>query len=700
MEQAQVGKATSVRAPTTDEIKEINEPDQTSLHITEIPSLQASKSDKSDAASAVVSPDRVSYEADVNRISMIPDHEGAHMSLRAGFNSWFWMLLLREILPIAGLITCLVFAFKSEVFHISSVSLFGVTLSTDLQLALVGLMNKIFDTIVQASLKHTASLFLTAWMALRTSTSKSAGIQLLDFELKEELVQPWTCIINFFKRRKLVGENGLGYRGYLRFAASLVVSICVLLLALSINTLGVPKRRWFPDFPDEGNVYIGKDWDSARQSLTVTTPRMEFHGMDWSNLWNHGFASVGGGTASWDVAIGLAAASTYTALTGLPRAFHNTSVGWQPVNNGVLESISGINDTVTGINTDVRRSAQTVSIQNAMLWNIFQGLRSDGTEDYYRKSYGWHGRFTITVPTLNTVCRSVLAMEAEISTGNILIRGPENLEPKQPSIELQFGAVPAANFSGAICQINFSQALFPVGTWVVDMIGISISINEYGKNMNNTALHRSSSEEDVKSAQQLAMQIRSVVGRMNSLTDIGLVHHLVLISRQLRSRLDLTEQTNDTATLLAPVVALLAQHLITIASWNMSASLSSTDTIPSFPMQWQVYGSGPRVAWQWATVAVVVALLMALILAAAVKAAWRMKPGPWLETGGMMLLANQSDAMASVKSSMGGKPGDEAKRETYFMTEQSCSHLGKWIYLLLAYRRVTCWKLNQAQYLE
>jgi len=68
-------------------------------------------------------------------------------------------------------------------------------------------------------------------------------------------------------------------------------------------------------------------------------------------------------------------------------------------------------------------------------------------------------------------------------------------------------------------------------------------------------------------------------------------------------------QPNFTSTTaaLAPVVSVMAQHLLSIGAWGTSAS-NATLTM-SYPVRWQLYGSGPRLPWEWATVAVLVVVL-------------------------------------------------------------------------------------------
>jgi hypothetical protein len=207
-------------------------------------------------------------------------------------------------------------------FDFGDTSILGLGVNVDLQLALIGLFNKVLDFFVQTSLKHFASVFLIVCMAL--SSSKFSGVSITDFKLKEELTQPWTCIWNFWTPYLVLGWSGLGCLGLLRYITCLGVSTCVLLLALAVNTVGIPKERWYPDGATNGWTLTG----DVRKSITVTSPRMVLNGVDWMNAWHSGWNLVGSGDSSWDAALALAAANTCAVLSGLPDTYTHSPAGW------------------------------------------------------------------------------------------------------------------------------------------------------------------------------------------------------------------------------------------------------------------------------------------------------------------------------------------------------------------------------------
>lgn len=89
----------------------------------------------------------------------------------------------------------------------------------------------------------------------------------------------------------------------------------------------------------------------------------------------------------------------------------------------------------------------------------------------------------------------------------------------------------------------------------------------------------------------------------------------------------------------------------------------------SFPVRWQVYGSGPRLAWEWAAVVILAVVLLAVVIGGLLGLASGLEPGPWLEPAGIMLIANQSNTMENTKGSVGGVISQQAAEGRYYLRE-------------------------------
>ncbi|ROW07435.1 hypothetical protein VMCG_03734 [Cytospora schulzeri] len=528
----------------------------------------------------------------------------------------------RDLIPAAVMILGLTFGAKWMVFDLTGITVNSIAIDTDLQLSMIGLINKVMDAFVQASIKNTASVLLTVWMALSVK-----GASLLDLQLKEELTQPWTCVGNFYKRCSRSGWKGVGFKGTLRFLLSLSVSCCVIFLGLAINTIAIPKERWWPP----GNTGGYSLTDEMRKLMTVTVPRQEILGVDWMNQWNEAWDMIGSGPASWDAAAALVAASTYTFLSGIPGPYKETSPGWYDVGTETSGYITGVNTVINGT------TVQTVSVQNAVVQDTFDYLKANGSHKFQRYAIGWNAILNITVPMLTTTCMPGLIYNNTID--------------------------------------NAIDSLFPAASWIKDQTGVAVSLNNWGSNKNPVPVTLDPSPENRACALALRDQINSITPRIDKMLDDGLVPHLVRTARRLAYlNHNLSAPAGDDAPSVTPVLALMAQHLLTIAEWNtttLSSSPSSgpgaATTVSSYPVRWQIYASGPREAWEWAAVAILVVVLLAVLLGGLYGVVRRVEPGPWLEIAGFMLLANQSRTMGSAEGSVGGDASKKAKKARYYV---------------------------------
>lgn len=528
--------------------------------------------------------------------------------------------------------SAIVFGSLSTVFNFNDRTFLSFTVDDDLQLAIIGFLNKILDLFVQASLKHTASILLTIWMALLPSTSPFSGASLLDFELRNELLQPWTCILNFHRRRTAHGFRALGWLGILRFAACLCTSLCVLLLALSVNTIGIPKERWLPNSADNG----WRETDAVRASLTLETPRTQIQNVHWMNFWDHGFDAVGGGPDSWDMAGGLAAAEAVSMFAELPRVFSESpeTPGWRELEN---------TGYTTGINTAPGTAVQSLSVHNFSVRDLFDQLRKNRTS-IARGAQGWTGRLNTTVPLLTTSCISTADDSQTFPQSGILVSRPSN---GSSSFSVALAGRVELNFSSATCTISFQQALFPTAVWIIKLADLALSLHDFGvKDLAPTPLILPPSPKDPVIADGLATQLDAVLLYLDRLFNAGLAHHLVLASRRLGSLHPALLEGGDESRGLAPVLAALAQHLVTIATWDVA---DTGETTSSYPMRWQVYGAGPRLVWEWVAAAVLAVVLLALVGGVLLNLYFRVREGPWLESKGMMKLANRSEKIKGLE---------------------------------------------------
>ena len=229
---------------------------------------------------------------------------------------------------------------KRQLWTLKTASIWGSQVGPDIQLVFLGVINKILDYLVTDAIEHIAWSSLTIWMTRQPSGIGSAGVQSMDFGMKEEMVKPWIAITNFFKRCHLLGwpsPCGTSGPSCLRFL-TLITSVCFLLQGAAINTIGLPKARWYPDLwpHSKGNEAL----------MTMSTPRMNLTSIDWTDYRYTGLNTVRSGPDSEDL-IALASASTYVTLNLLDSIYQNQP-GW----SSVIENST----YVTAINTNISTS--------------------------------------------------------------------------------------------------------------------------------------------------------------------------------------------------------------------------------------------------------------------------------------------------------------------------------------------------------
>ncbi|KAL1967490.1 hypothetical protein VTN77DRAFT_3275 [Rasamsonia byssochlamydoides] len=177
-------------------------------------------------------------------------------------------------------------------FGLSDKNIAGVfVLSTDIQLAILGLANKILDYLVTLALHHISAAFLTKWMVLPNNN----GARMQDLELHDELSKPWVAVKKFVTTIRSPGrrKEKATARAIVRLVLSLAISISTLLLGASVNVIGMPKARWFPD-----PRYISED----DPRYYFTSPQAQIQTIDFMNIWQDSWEMIREGQdPSWVV---------------------------------------------------------------------------------------------------------------------------------------------------------------------------------------------------------------------------------------------------------------------------------------------------------------------------------------------------------------------------------------------------------------
>jgi hypothetical protein len=548
-----------------------------------------------------------------------------------------WIQFTRLVAS-AVLITGIVWGFTSFHIFLKDVKLAWFDVSADLQLAVLGFFNKSLDVLLISSLEYTSSVLITIWMTA-TDGKDAPGATFGDFDLKNELTKPWMTVYGFIwrcKRFKWQWTSWSSWRSFLRFLFCLCISICVLLQGLAINTIAIPKQRWYPNKPDAHN-----GWgltDRARQEMTITYPKVYLQGLSWAKQVDLVKSTLGNEGAA-NRSFALSASRSVDSLADITSTYSKYWSGWQPV---LYRNASG-SKFWTGLNTTFEPDypVETLSVTNKQVWDVFQWMRAR-KHSLTAVSTGWTGNLTLLVPVLNTACR-VYDGGSIKPERSITVNVPREEPPDEPSFTITFGSVAGRGFPGAECTIAFRQALHSFGMWIIDLDAPDISQNHYWQKFNESLVYQTALAQDHAIARALAVQADGVLTYMHHLMEHagGLLEFLVLMGHKLHQ--DIPTISTDIHG-LSVVMAVFVQNLISYSddiSPALPSELSSNtnDTITSYPIQWQIYASGPLLPWQWGAAFILFVVLGCFLFGVCQTGWYRLAPGSWTEVPGMMMIA-------------------------------------------------------------
>lgn len=495
-------------------------------------------------------------------------------------------------------------------------SFFGRDIDPDLQLALLGFINKVMDLLVTVSLENLGSLLITLWMIGRDPFPGKSGARITDLTLIQEFTKPWVSVASYWRRCRTFGWKGTGWSGLGRFLSTFVVAICVLLQAVAINTLGMPKQRWLA----EGSV---------------AHPSLQFHGMDLS-FWQAGFDTVGGGAKSWDAAAMVSTALVFDSLRVLPAEFGNEKRGWHQIGGNSKDAGQSAIDTRLRNNTAVAMSLQIAPTE----W-IFSWCQQNGSETA-RNAIGWNVDLSSVVPSISVTCE-----EAE----NRTIHGSVEVSSANQSTSFSLYAGPpvSVNASAANCTITFHQSRYPINIWKIDRGDTVISVDAWGQDAQRELHTLPVQNVDNSIAQSLSGQVSVVITALErfvpKLTATDLLHSN---AQRIRDFSDGRNFSVSPLLALAAVVAMIPATIMGHSIWN--TTLNQDELVESTNVKWQIFGAGPRLEWEWVTVVVVSVLVSTLLYSMCLSLCYRVSPSEMLKPGGMLVAANLSDNLYLLKS--------------------------------------------------
>jgi hypothetical protein len=496
-------------------------------------------------------------------------------------------------------------------------------------------------------------MYNTLWMV-----GTGGGATMQDLLIKNEMTKPWAAIGSYWRRHHTVGF--WAWRSIGRLFLCLGISVSVLLLGASLNTIAWPKQRWYPN-RDTMNLT-----GHRTEEFTIHTPLQSLERIDWDQDVRDGRNLVGDvldvfhstndtGGAADEIAGAISASTALLVLTRLPALYNRSLKDWQGTWPLVVPDVRYPQTTyMTGIQTQTNESTvQSLSVQSQTIAELFR-YHQHHRKSFARTAIGFHGIFQMTKPALRTVCGDLTA--GDVQENDVDIRVIDG----SASFSVHIGRSTGLSFAGVTCTLTFVQALVPVEAWITDlMVPPWTGISNITAPASLQPLPIDTASADTLIATSLATHFRAMTPKLQGMVPtFGLVPHLILTARTLQAPgLDF----GSDAAAMSAVIAILAQQQLSTALWTFR--VHEDHLIASWPVCWQLYGSGPRLTWEWIAIAVLGIIFLVTINHIGLLLGYRIQPGLWLDLSGMLQVAYGTCEPLPAVDKLLLKPSPHAQQE-------------------------------------
>ncbi|EPS43351.1 hypothetical protein H072_2636 [Dactylellina haptotyla CBS 200.50] len=547
--------------------------------------------------------------------------------------------LLGKIFPIlcnlclfASMIFCIVAGILRAPIRIAQeqimIGSLSIQFSEDLQITLIGVVSKIIDYFLSMSIEHLAGITITSMMIGNLSKGNKAtpeGASSLDFELANEMTKPWLAAYNFHKRIKRFGFASIGVWGSVKFILTLLVAFTVLLMTAAINTVALPKQRWTPEV---------RYCTPAERIIRLTYEFIE------NQAYNMGLSL----TNVESRAATLLASQTWMTTSNIwyTVATHDYWQALATTNSNTADTFP----VVTAIKT-YQNETVTFSVRLRKVQDLY--TRVPNSADYFGKvSQGYAGVFNITVPSLTTSCKELSAPQGN---DTYLVRTNPIDASGRPSLRIILGpSSQYSEFKGANCSLLFRQMYHTPTGWYPSSSGntadyVSLDTDLYGNRRDYTPTPLPVTQYDAGIVANLTNTLNTTLPAIDDLTN-GFVSFMAILVRAVEGRIS---DSPSGAGAVAVGLAAIAQQTISLGNFLDT----DTDEEICSMLRWEVYGSGPRLPWQWAIGAF---LGFGILIAFVDFLAWfhpKVYVAEWIDVFGMLSLANGSPKLDAFSEDKG-----------------------------------------------
>ncbi|KAJ4359149.1 hypothetical protein N0V95_002401 [Ascochyta clinopodiicola] len=177
------------------------------------------------------------------------------------------------------------------------------------------------------------------------------------------------------------------------------------------------------------------------------------------------------------------------------------------------------------------------------------------------------------------------------------------------------------------------------------------SIDDYGKTRYPAMHHLPASTGDADIGKQISDWFNAILPNLQSLSSREDVLNLTSLVTQLANVIVKLDKGHTTTDGLSIVLSTIFSNFLTTFHWTFTEI--PNETTKHGPVRWQIYGSGPRLPWQWLSAAVIAVSIVVQLVDIFCVLWHRSMKGHWLSLGGMLVAANAAERMDSVAEDQG-----------------------------------------------
>lgn len=324
----------------------------------------------------------------------------------------------------------------------------------------------------------------------------------------------------------------------------------------------------------------------------------------------------------------MSATRSQLAMSQIYHTF-NQEPGWQSLGINQVAEFTAI-DVPDGPTPTI----QTMAVHGEVAAAMYNEQSTTSKHNWARYSSGWDATLKVPGLLLETECFSVNGS----AVGSWTVAANKNA-----TISLNIGPYTSNNsFEGVQCLISIENAQIFLQQWLYDGTGdYSYSITNWGQGSNLGIWKLGGSEDDFSMATEGTDWFQAFLPNLQNLSSAPQIVNLTsLVITIADSLMSLNRGYSENLAISAVVGAIFAD-MFTSFEWTYTDIPGNTTY--QGPIRWQIYGSGPRLPWEW-TIAIVLGIVV-MINVYDLGLLLRYKGlahGYWLSLDGMMRTANSS----------------------------------------------------------